>query len=308
MGRIKKVKSVSLYPFEENRSLSELSTFKIGGPASYFAEIGSKEEASAILRFCKEKGLPFFVLGKGSNVLFDDLGFKGLVVANRILGISFEEKGAATPIKTFVHVGAGYSFSLLGMQTARRSLVGLEFASGIPASVGGAIYMNAGVGREQTSNCLTQVEFVDAEGELHILSKEELEFGYRTSSFQKKKGIIVGATFLLSFSEASEMVRARQKEHLAHRIRTQPYDMPSAGCVFRNPPEMPAGLLIDQCGLKGMRVGGAEVSSLHGNFIVNREDATAKDVLLLAEQVRQKVLSKRGILLEYEIRQVPYEL
>ncbi|MBS0620155.1 MAG: UDP-N-acetylmuramate dehydrogenase [Verrucomicrobia bacterium] len=279
---------------KESKQLSTLSTFKVGGEARLFLEVHSIEEMQAALLLAKQRDLPFFILGKGSNCLFDDGGYDGLVIHNKISFCDFQ-----WPCVT---VGAGYSFSLLGVQTARQGWSGLEFASGIPASVGGAVYMNAGANGSETADSLVEVGFVDAEGTFSQLKREELAFSYRTSPFQKRKGAIVSAKFHLIPSDAA---RTKQLDIVAYRTRSQPYNDPSAGCVFRNPPMYSAGALIEQCGLKGKQIGGAEVSCKHANFIVNRENATARDVLALAEFVKSAVKEQTGIELEMEIRYVP---
>ncbi len=282
---------------EEGRSLKELTTFGIGGPAKYFCEATSIEMLSEALQYCHQQQIPFFILGKGSNTLFDDRGFDGMVILNKIFHM--EQNG---PI---VDVGAGYSFSLLGVQTARKGWSGLEFASGIPGSVGGAIYMNAGASAGETFTTLSTVTFVDIFGEVHIYPKEALKWGYRHSSFQSMKGAIAAAQFELT---PSDVARKKQLSIVDYRTKTQPYGAMSAGCVFRNPTPQSAGALIEKCGLKGFRVGGAEVSGLHANFLINSGGATALDILALARHVQEVVKEKTGTELEMEVRVVPYQL
>jgi UDP-N-acetylmuramate dehydrogenase len=285
-----------LNQFERHRPLKDLTTFGIGGPADYFIEVHDIATMQALLPYCKQHQLPYFILGKGSNLLFDDRGFAGVVIANRI---HFLHK----PDEEIWHVGAGYSFSLLGSQTARQGWAGLEFASGIPGSVGGAVFMNAGANGCETCQTLVSVDFVTEEGELLCLSKNELEFGYRYSCFQRKKGAIVGASFrLIKSSDA----RQKQLDIIQYRKKTQPYDAKSAGCVFRNPSCAHAGALIDQSGLKGRTLGGAQVSTLHANFVINTGTATSADILNLIEVIRQEVKAQTGFELEHEIRCVPY--
>jgi UDP-N-acetylmuramate dehydrogenase len=281
--------------FEIEKSLKPFSTFGIGGPARFFAEAQTVEAMQDLLRYCHAQKLHFFILGKGSNVLFDDQGFDGLVILNKITFCKFE-----WPV---VHVGAGYSFSLLGSQTARKGWAGLEFASGIPGSVGGAVFMNAGASGAETANVLIEVTFINETGELEVLRRDQIDFSYRTSAFQQRKGAIASAKFLL---HPSEEARKKQLGIIDYRTRTQPYSDKSAGCVFRNPNgTLSAGALIQQCGLKGKRIGGAEVSPMHANFIVNKEGATAQDILALADFVKTTVKDKTGVELEMEIRCVP---
>jgi UDP-N-acetylmuramate dehydrogenase len=280
--------------FEEERPLQDLTTFGIGGPAKYFIEVTSVDQMKDAISYCYQKNLRYFVLGKGSNTLFSDEGYNGVVILNKI-HFCEEEKGV-------FYVGAGYSFSLLGSQTARKGWAGLEFASGIPGSVGGAVYMNAGANGGETFQYLTEVTYVNEQGKLEVLPKGKLQWGYRMSSFQSLKGAIAAAKFhLIPSGEA----RARQLKIIDYRTKTQPYGDMSAGCVFRNAPHSSAGALIEQCGLKGFSIGGAEVSPMHANFIVNRKDAKAQDVIDLAAHVKKVVHEKTGHDLEMEVRVIP---
>jgi UDP-N-acetylmuramate dehydrogenase len=286
-----------LQNFKQNKLLSELCTFNIGGPARFFIEVRSADDMRQTLITCREHSLPYFILGKGSNCLFDDKGFNGVVILNKIDFLNHPSPGT-------YHVGAGYSFSLLGTQTARHGFSGLEFASGIPGSVGGAVFMNAGANGTETCFCLTSVEFMDEKGELHIFPKSELHFSYRHSPFQKMKGAIISATFTLT---PSETARTKQIEIINNRKKTQPLNVPSAGCIFKNPNCGHAGALIDQSGLKGTNCGGAQVSPVHANYIVNSGNATAQDVLSLITLIKKTVKEKSGADLESEVRFIAYE-
>jgi UDP-N-acetylmuramate dehydrogenase len=282
--------------FEAGRRLDELTTFGIGGEARLFVEVRTISELQEAILHCREQGLRFFSLGKGSNVLFDDRGFDGAVIHNKI---TFCEKSHGAWF-----VGAGYSFSLLGVQTAREGWTGLEFASGIPGSVGGAVYMNAGANGGETWGPLTEVVFVDDEGKVGHFPKKSLQWGYRFSSFQTMKGVIAAARFQL---EPSQEARKAQLQIVDYRMKTQPYKAMSAGCIFRNPSPEAAGALIEKAGLKGTTIGGAQVSPMHANFIVNTGTAKAQDVLDLADLVRKSVREKTGVTLEMEIRVIPYD-
>jgi len=279
-------------PFQKNRLLKELTTFGIGGPAKYWLEVRSISEMQNGLILCRENNLPYLILGKGSNCLFDDQGFNGVIFVNKI---DFFEQ----PIPGTFHIGAGYSFSLLGSQTARQEWSGLEFASGIPGSVGGAVFMNAGANGRETCESLTSVDFVDDYGNLKHINKDELSFSYRHSSFQTMPGAIVGATFTLT---PNATARAKQLEIIAYRTKTQPYGQMSAGCIFKNPTCGHAGALIEQSGLKGISIGDAQVSTLHANFIVNKGSATAEDVHALIAHIKKEVKAKTNIDLESEVR------
>lgn len=285
------------FPYQKHKLLSELSTFGIGGPASYFAEAKTVGDMQQMLTVAHKISMKTFILGKGSNTLFDDKGFDGLVISNRIDYLHENVK------EGLFRVGAGFSFPRLGGLTARNGWSGLEFASGIPATVGGAIYMNAGANGKETADSLLEVTFISETGELLRLEKKELHFSYRKSPFQQWKGAIVEAVFQLNTSSQAKNV---QKEILNYRLKTQPYGEKSAGCAFRNPAEVAAGKLIEECGLKGKERGGAAVSTLHANFIVNRGGAKASDVLDLMTMIKTEVFAQRGIILEEEIRYVPY--
>lgn len=275
-----------------NRSLSEFSTFGIGGNVRHFLEASTIAEMEDALHFARVEKIPFLILGKGSNCLFSDQGFDGLAILNKIDFCEFQENR--------VHVGSGYSFSLLGVQSARKGLSGLEFASGIPATVGGAVFMNAGANGKETFDSLESVLYLHEDGSKKEYKKEELSYGYRTSSFQKMKGAILAASFVL-FPDSN--ARPSQLKIIDYRLKTQPYKDKSAGCVFRNPSaEISAGALIDRCGLKGLSIGGAKVSEMHANFIVNANGASSSDVLSLIRIIQEKVFEKTGIHLEPEIR------
>lgn len=277
--------------------LKDFSTFGIGGGARYFAVASSKEEMRELLSYASSQKLPFFVLGKGSNCLFDDRGFAGLVILNKIAFCSNEEGT--------VSVGAGYSFSLLGRQTAKAGWSGLEFACGIPGTLGGAVYMNAGANGQETWDTLVSVDYLHADGREERFFKDQLEHGYRHSAFQKMEGAILGAEFLLKKDDGAS---ARQLALIDYRTKTQPYGDKSCGCIFRNPPgQKSAGALIEGCGLKGQTLGGAQVSSLHANFIVNKQGALACEVLSLIDQVQEKVQAECGVQLQAEIMKVPYD-
>ena len=271
---------------QKGRFLSEFSTLSIGGPIESFVQVSTVEEMCEAFKY----NIPKMVIGKGSNCLFDDRGFKGLVILNKI---DFCNWDGAT-----VTAGSGYSFSLLGVQSARKNLTGLEFASGIPASVGGAVFMNAGANGKETSDHLISVDYYDGKTRKTI-SKKELEFSYRFSSFHKMKGVILSATFSL---RRKEIARKTQLEIVTHRMKTQPLKDKSIGCIFQNPEKQSAGAIIDECGLKGLRIGGAEVSTIHANFIINRIGATSSDIKKLIKLVQQKVFQQTGIYLQPEVR------
>jgi len=284
--------------FQENVDLKDYCTFGIGGPAHLFLSVSTIEEMQKAIGFCEGKCINYMVLGKGSNCLFDDQGFDGAILLNKI---DFFKQ----PSPGIFHVGAGYSFALLGVQTARQGWSGLEFASGIPASVGGAVFMNAGANGGETSQFLQSVDFITEEGSLETYPAEALSFRYRYSPFQEKRGAIVGATFAL---KPGADARKRQIEIINARKKTQPLNAKSAGCVFLNPECGHAGALIEQCRLKGHEIGGAKVSEKHANFLINRGEASSADMLNLIAFVRKQVEDSTGIVLQSELRYIPYHL
>jgi len=293
-------------PFKENVLLKDHCTFGIGGPAKYFIEIDSIFKMQNALLYCHEHQIPFMILGKGSNCLFDDRGFNGAVILNKIDFFDELDDGV-------FHVGSGFSFALLGVKTAKAGWSGLEFASGIPATIGGAVFMNAGACNQETSKALISVDFVDAFGSLKVIGKENLNFSYRKSPFQNTSGAVVGATFKL---EKKEAARAHQIDILNKRIKTQPYTEKSAGCVFMNPTDQLlqkgdekayAGALIEQCGLKDFSIGGASVSNVHANFLINKNNSTSFDMLSLIKTIQTTVKEKTGYDLKNEVRFIPYE-
>lgn len=275
--------------------LARFTTYGIGGHAEHFITVHNITELLEALDYVRSNSLRYFILGKGSNVLFDDRGFRGVVIHNRIE--HFSQEGS-----TFT-VGSGYSFALLGVKTARLGFTGLEFASTIPGSVGGAVVMNAGAHGTETQNALSKVHYIDEMGAECIQERAELEFSYRMSPFQGGDKVVVGAEFMLAKDETA---RDRQREFLSYRMSTQPLKERSCGCVFRNT-EIASGRIIEECGLKGMKVGNVMVSNTHANFFVNLGKGTQENVLQLIEKVQEEVYNQRGIALHPEVQVISYE-
>lgn len=276
--------------------LSDFTTFRIGGYANYFVKAKSVKDVQVAIEEANQLGVSYFILGKGSNTLFDDKGFSGLVILNQITNFVQNDN-------TF-YVGSGYSFPRLGVQTAKLGFTGLEFAAGIPGTVGGAVYMNAGANETDVSKALVSVEYLNEKGIVENLSKEDITFNYRYSSFQDKKGCILTATFQL---QAGEEARKKQLQYLKIRGDSQPASDQCAGCIFRNPYIGAAGQLIDELGLKGLSIGGAQISPVHANFIVNKGGGQAKDILALIELIQERAYRYYGVSLKPEIRYIPYE-
>ena len=278
--------------------LARYTSIKIGGPADYFLEVEDRAALAQTLQFLNRSAIPFCLLGKGSNVLVSDLGVRGAVLR---LGEGFrriewrEENG-----KVLVTVGAAYPVTQLVREVARRGFGGLEFAEGIPGSVGGALVMNAGAYGSEMEKIVDQVEGVTSKGEPVRFSREDMAFSYRESHLPQGT-IVTQVRMRLSKGEVEE-VTSKVRELVTRRKRSQPSGYPNSGSMFRNPPDDFAGRLIEAAGLKGKRVGRAEISMRHANFIVNLGGAKAEEVRDLMEIARAEVKKKFDIQLELEVR------
>lgn len=283
-------------PFQMGEPLSRHTTFRIGGAAEYYASPKSIPELERLLAACRTQGIPYFILGKGSNLLVGDRGIPGLTIA-------MEGLSAITVEGERVTAQGGASLMAVCAAARQAGLAGLEFAYGIPGQVGGGVYMNAGAYGGELRDVLTQVEFLDEGGKRHTLPVEKLEMGYRHSFFTGKNCVILSACFCLEKNpEGPEAVGARMEEIYRRRREKQPLEWPSAGSTFKRPEGAYAAALIDQCGLKGFRVGGAQVSEKHAGFVINAGGATCADVLALIGEVQRIVKEKTGFILEPEVR------
>ncbi|MCC3372859.1 UDP-N-acetylmuramate dehydrogenase [Cohnella sp. REN36] len=274
--------------------LAKHTTWKIGGPADVFIVPNTREELAAALQALHRHGIPWTVLGRGSNTLVSDKGVRGAVIK---LGAGFDEVRFDGGL---VAAGASYSFIKLSVVTGKEGLTGLEFAGGIPGTVGGAVYMNAGAHGSDVSRIFKSADIVWEDGTSGTYGKEQMNFGYRHSVLHERRGIVTGASFELVPGDRKE-IAAMLASYKDRRLRTQPLQMACAGSVFRNPPGDHAARLIEAAGLKGAREGGAEVSLLHANFIVNQGDATAEDVLALMRRVQRTVEDQFNIRLVPEV-------
>jgi UDP-N-acetylmuramate dehydrogenase len=284
-----------------NESLARHTTWKVGGPADLFIYACSREELERALKVIYCHRLPWRVLGRGSNLLVRDGGIRGIVIK---LGEAFDHLKIDG---TQVRAGGGYSTILLASVTTKQGLTGLEFAGGIPGNVGGAVYMNAGAHGAEISHVLVSAEVLLETGAWVTLSNEQLQFRYRTSILQHAlRGIVTEATFQLQVGD-KEQITAALVAFKDRRRQTQPLQFPCAGSVFRNPPGDYAGRLIQAAGLQGYRIGDAEVSTLHANFIINRGQATAEEIFALIQYVRKTVQEKDQIALELEVHVVGEE-
>ena len=282
---------------ERGVSMKNYTSFKVGGPAELFLSPEDAGQTAKLVRFCEKEDIPVFVLGKGSNVLVSDKGIKGAVIfTGKQCGITLTDENT-------VRAQSGASLAQLCSFALENSLSGLEFAYGIPGTVGGAVFMNAGAYGGEMKDVLTTVQYLTAEGEVKEAAAAELDLRYRHSIFEENGGCILSAQFALTPGEP-EVIRAKMDELMAKRLDKQPLDKPSAGSTFKRPVGAFAAALIDQCGLRGYRHGGAAVSEKHCGFVVNLGGATCADVLALCEEVRTIVKEKTGYDLEKEIRVV----
>ncbi|QNO14532.1 UDP-N-acetylmuramate dehydrogenase [Alkalicella caledoniensis] len=274
--------------------LKEYTTFKIGGPADYFVTPETEEQVLHVINIAKENSIPFFILGKGSNILVPDEGFRGLVIN---LSDKFNKIESS---QERIYAQSGATLTDVSKTALVHSLTGLEFAIGIPGSLGGAVFMNAGAYGGEMKDCIHEVKFI-RDNKILTEHRENLEFGYRKSTFQKKNDIVIGAWLQLKKGNYDE-IKAVMEELTQKREEKQPLEMPSAGSVFKRPEGYFAGKLIQDSGLRGFKVGNAEVSTKHCGFIVNAGGATAQDVKGLVEEIQKRVKEKFGVELEREIR------
>ena len=281
---------------KEGELLSSHTTFRIGGAAKYFAVPKNEEEIMEAVDFAIVKDLPYYILGKGSNVLFADEGYPGVVIE---IGAGMEKVERTGD--TGIRAQAGVSLSALAVFAAREGLSGLEFAGGIPGTLGGAVTMNAGAYGGEMKDVIVSAKVMDEEGAVQDLSCEELQLGYRTSIVQKKQLVVLEAEFLLK-PGTTEEIQNTMKELNAKRREKQPLEYPSAGSTFKRPEGYFAGKLIEDAGLRGYRVGDAQVSEKHCGFVVNRGKATCAEVLQLIEDVQKEVKEQFGVQLEPEVR------
>lgn len=277
--------------------LSRHTTFKIGGAAKYFCTVCNEESLSSLISLLKSENIKYFLLGNGSNILVDDSGFDGAVIS---LSGEFCNISAAGE---HIVCGSGAKLSALCKEALAQSLSGLEFAYGIPGTVGGAIYMNAGAYGGEMKNAVSSVRYLNGNGEICDLSGEKLDFRYRHSAFSGTDNIILSAEFKLSKAESTD-ISEKMDDLMNRRRQKQPLEYPSAGSVFKRPEGYFAGALIEGAGLKGYRIGGAQVSEKHAGFIINVGDATSADVEALVKHIQDTVFAKNGVMLECEIKKL----
>lgn len=289
----------------ENELMCKHTTFRVGGPADIYLHVHNKDELIKVIKICKENDRRYLIKGNGSNLLVGDEGFRGVVIKLTGEFREFDMNDNSNEGSCFVTAGAGAPLSKLSVKLCRKGYTGLEFAAGIPGTVGGAVVMNAGAFDGEIKDNLIVVTVLTKDGQIKTYTKDELKFGYRHSLLQETGEIVLDASFLFSI-ESKILIYAVLESFKKRRMESQPLDMPSAGSTFKRPEgtcsgKLYAGKLIDEAGLKGYTIGGAMVSEKHAGFIVNKGDATAKDILELIEYVQKVVNWKFGIFLEPEI-------
>lgn len=278
----------------ENEPMSAHTSFRTGGPADLFAEPETEAELISLIALLRRAGARYFILGNGTNLLFDDAGYRGTVIKTAGLDKMSLEGGTVT-------AGAGVTLARLAVFARDASLSGLEFAHGIPGSLGGGVVMNAGAYGGELSDVVTSVRCLGADGSIIEHAGEENGFAYRASRYQQSGETVLGARLRLTPGDR-DAVTARMAELMAKRTASQPLDKPSAGSTFKRPAQGYAAALIDEAGLKGYAIGGAQVSEKHAGFVINRGGATSADILALMDHIRETVLRRSGIELEPEVR------
>ncbi|MBR6694920.1 MAG: UDP-N-acetylmuramate dehydrogenase [Oscillospiraceae bacterium] len=280
--------------FYYNESLKKYNTFRIGGNCRLLVKINSVESCIAVRKECKENNIPYVVIGNGSNLIIDDNGFNGVVI---LIGNDFSEISSLS--ETEIYCQSGALLSSFCVFARENSLSGAEFAYGIPGSVGGAVYMNAGAYGGEIKDIISYCDVIDENNEVKRLTPYELGLSYRHSSIMGTEKIIVGAAFSLKKGDKSE-IKSAMDDFMNRRKTKQPLEYGSAGSTFKRPEGSYASLLIDECGLKGYSVGGAQVSEKHAGFVINKDNATFSDVMSVIEDVRRIVKEKTGYVLECE--------
>jgi len=298
---VEQIKKMNIGKIEENVSLKKYTTYCAGGEARCVVYPKNINSLIRLLRFLKENNVLHKILGNGSNLLFSDKPYEGVLIRlNEFNKVQFIGKKK-------VRVGAGYPLIRLSLLTAKRGLTGLEFASGIPGTVGGAVYMNAGAYKSDMGYLIENVKVLTPDLRIITLVNKELKFHYRDSILQHKKGYICLEAVLKLEVGKKDAIEEVIKERRKRRLESQPLEYPSAGSVFRNPPDNFAGKLIEDAGIKGMKKGGAMVSDKHANFIINYKDAKSSDIKYLIEYCHDQVLEKYGIDMKIEQEFVNWE-
>ena len=277
-----------------NEPMNKYTSFKIGGPADCLIKIQTAEELKSILNLCKEKNIALTIIGNGSNILVSDEGIRGIVLKIEINIFELDVE------KAYLKVGSGVKLAYIAQKCLKQEFTGFEFASGIPGTIGGAIRMNAGAHGREMKDVVKTITYMDRNGEIHKIQKEQAKFEYRKSLFTKKDYIILEVEMQLEQGKTEE-IQSKMIEYANYRKEKQPIEYPSAGSTFKRGEDFITAKLIDDCGLKGYQIGGAQISEKHAGFIINKENATAKDVIKLMEYTKEQIYNKYGKVIEAEI-------
>ena len=281
-----------------NELMSKHTTFKIGGSADLYVKVLSTIELQEVLKIAKKHNIPIYIIGNGSNLLVKDKGIRGIVIQIGMENYTID----STEEGIIVKVEAGVKLAMLAQKLLQKEVEGFEFASGIPGTIGGAVKMNAGAYGSEMCNIIETTRYIDIkDGKIKELTNEEQKFGYRKSIFSNNKEYIILETTLKLKKGNVEEIKEKMQEYANLRKEKQPINYPSAGSTFKRGNDYITAKLIDECGLKGYSIGGAQVSELHAGFLINKENATATDVLKLVEYVEQKVYEKFSIKIELEM-------
>lgn len=277
----------------KDESLKKHTTFKVGGKADFVVSPSNLSVLSKLIKYLNENGIKYYFLGNGSNVIFNDQGFKGVIIKSQGFNdCSFDGNKA--------YFGAGVSMTYAAKLCGEKGLSGIEFCYGIPGNIGGGIFMNAGAYGGEISQNIVYVKYLDENGDPQTICKADCNFGYRHSCFMEKKRFILGAEFELIPKPKDEII-SFMEDIMKRRIEKQPLDKPSAGSSFKRPEGYFAAALIDECGLKGKSIGGASVSEKHAGFIVNNGGATCRDIVRLADLISDTVYKEKGVRIEKEM-------
>ncbi len=280
-----------------NEPMETHTTFRVGGPADYFVTPGTKDELAGIIARCRAAQMPYYIIGNGSNLLVSDDGYKGVVIQ------VYKSMNQIRVTGNRIEAQAGALLSGIAARALENGLAGFEFAAGIPGTLGGACVMNAGAYGGEMKNVLKQVTVLSQEGRIFTIPVQKLELGYRTSIIAKNGYIVLEAVIELRNGDAQE-IKTLMDELKEKRVSKQPLEFPSAGSTFKRPEGYFAGKLIQDAGLKGFRVGGAQVSEKHCGFVINRDHATAADISELMRQVSEKVYADSKVILEPEVKRL----
>ena len=290
-------KEIDLNYVKKDEEMKKYTSFKIGGKADILVNIRSEADLIYSLKVSNEYNIPLTIIGNGTNLLVKDNGIRGIVLKIDLDNIQIEKQENSAIIK----LGAGVKNGVLAQMLLKEKIAGFEFACGIPGTIGGAVYMNAGAYGGEMKDIVKDVTYMEKDLSIHTITNEECKFDYRHSIFSEKDAIITNVTIELPYGKADE-IKQKMNENMQSRKEKQPIQMPSAGSTFKRGTDFITAKLIDECGLKGYKVGGAQVSTMHAGFVVNTGNATAQDVINLTEHIKKEVLNKFSKQIELEIK------